>query len=101
MNHDSMIAVIEAHKKDWRSVEFRRQNSNNEWATPAMNTHFDFFDFEYRVIPPKPKMVKYFGYIDPDGFIRLLRSAQGISCKPSNMSAPFIRAPSFDCELPE
>ena len=51
MNHDSMIAVIEAHKKDWRSVEFRRKDSNNAWVTPAMNTHFNFFDFEYRIVP--------------------------------------------------
>ena len=94
MNHDHMIAIIEAHKKDWRSVEFRRKDSNNAWVTPAMNTHFNFFDFEYRIIPPKPKMVKYFGW----------RSNAGcLLSYPQNkiMGQEWHRYPILDCELPE
>jgi hypothetical protein len=56
--------------------------------------------YTYRIIPPKPKMVKYYGYIDQNGFVRLLKPSQAVSSD-YNSVAKIIRAPHLDCELPE
>ena len=47
--------------------------------------------YTYRIIPPKPKMVKWYGYGD-NGYVRL-------STQPDKTC--WKRVPNFDCELPE
>ena len=96
---DKELAPIVAASAEGKLIECMHFDSST-WNLKE-HVGWNLSAYTYRIVPPKPKMVKYFGYIDPDGFIRLLMSAQVISCKPSNMSAPFIRAPRFDCEFPE
>lgn len=66
MNHDEMIAVIQAHK-DGRTVEWRSKTAKAgepfEW-TPA--AAFDFIYFAYRIKPEPPKPREWWALFNED-----------------------------------
>lgn len=98
MKHDQMIAVIEAHRKNPNSVEFKRKSSFEDWQTSGFNEGFDFANWVYRIIPPKPKMVKYYGWrVKASGQVLLLCGGETDTPPASRME----RLPHLDCELPE
>lgn len=97
MTPKEMIEVIAAFERG-EKIEYHWHRQGG-WA--VTNTpEWDFSSRDYRVLPPKPKMVKYFGYIDQNGFIRLVQEFHAISMNPA-LASKIIRAPNFDCELPE
>ena len=98
MNHDEMIKVIEAHKKDWESVEC--SDEGESWWV-AKELHLVLVAKHHRIIPPKPKMVKYYGWIDEDGYSRLVRHGQVVPCSTPISAANWTRAPWLDGEVEE
>ena len=49
--------------------------------------------YTYRIIPPKPKMVKWYGWMDAGCAVRLMTT--------EFLTPPWKRLPHLDCELPE
>ena len=94
MNHDHMIAIIEAHKKDWRSVEVLVSNIAFRCYIELSDLLSKLADdYTYRIIPPKPKMVKWYGWMDAGCAVRLMTT--------EFLTPPWKRLPHLDCELPE
>lgn len=56
-SHDSMIAVIAAHR-DGKEIEYRHHSNDSEWKPVQPDDKgFTFMSFEYRIkpVPTKPR----------------------------------------------
>ena len=99
MTDQEIVAIVQA-KINGADIEVKHiVDDDTEWFKPTDGA-WNFINYVYRIVPPKPKMVKYYGYIDPDGFIRLVQAFHAISMNPA-LASKIIRAPHLDCELPE
>lgn len=62
--HDEMIAVIEAHKEG-KPIQFRGIKPPNicGWETLTTEPSFDFWTYEYRVVPEPRKPREWWIYL--------------------------------------
>ena len=95
MTPKEMIEVIAAFERGGK-IEYR-WNGQRGWAvtnTPGWN----FSSRDYRIAPPKPKMVKHYGWrVKASGQVLLLCGGETDTPPASRME----RLPHLDCELPE
>lgn len=90
---DQEIASIVQAKINGADIEVKHiVDDDTEWFKPTDGA-WNFINYVYRIVPPKPKLVKWYGFLTDARHVVMFKD---LDC-PTNWK----RLPHLDCELPE
>lgn len=93
---DKELAPIVAASAEGKLIECMHFDSST-WNLKE-HVGWNLSAYTYRIVPPKPKMVKYYGWrVKASGQVLLLCGGETDTPPASRME----RLPHLDCELPE